>query len=62
MKEKKNDQKKRFNNKKEIRIMPCAPLSSDHVTNTFAKNSGNLLDSIWYGIQYKKMVLANQNI
>ena len=41
--------------------MPGAPLSSDHVTRTFEKNSGNLLDSVWYGIQYKKMVLANQN-
>ena len=41
--------------------MPGAPLSSDNVTSTFEKNSGNLLDSVWYGIQYKKMVLTNQN-
>ena len=39
--------------------MPVSPVSEDNISSTFEKNSGNLMDSIWYGALYQKMEFFN---
>ena len=34
--------------------------SADNVTSTFQKNLGNLMDAIWYGKLYQKMLYASR--
>lgn len=41
--------------------MPINNASADNVRNTFIKNSGNLMDSAWYGALFTKMQYANEN-
>ena len=42
--------------------MPLKPLDIDNLSTTFEKNSTDLMDAIWYGVQLQKIKDANRDI